>query len=102
MFQRTAVTLETDIRFGGLDCTGFTADVSVEGAFVRATDEADPLLSLLEPGDCVELRVTMPLEQRLVIPARVVRKQNAGVGLEFQQQEPRFNASQILATLAPS
>lgn len=101
MFNRTSVTLETDIRFGGLDCTGFTADVSALGAFVRATDEADPLLSLLQPGDDVELRVSMPLEKRLAIPARVVRKQPTGVGLEFQEQENRLDSSQILATLAP-
>ena len=48
MYHRTAVTLETEIRFSGLDCTGFTADVSAEGAFVRATDESAPLLSLLQ------------------------------------------------------
>jgi len=101
MFHRTAVTLETDIRFGGLDCTGFTADVSAQGAFVRASDEADPLLSLLQPGDNVELRVTMPLEEQLAIPARVVRKQDTGVGLKFQQPDDRFDSSQILATLGP-
>ena len=101
-FPRTAVTLETDIRFGGLDCTGFTADVSAVGAFVRATDEADPLLSLLQPGDSVELHVAMPTEPRLAIPARVVRKQSTGVGLKFSDPESRFDASQILATLAPS
>ncbi len=99
---RTAVTLETDIRFGGLDSTGFTADVSALGAFVRAIDESDPLLSLLQPGDDVELHVSMPLANRLAIPARVVRKQPTGVGLKFDRAEPRFDASQILATLAPS
>ena len=102
MFNRTAVTLEIDIRFGGLDCTGFTADVSSMGAFVRPTDEADPLLALLEPGDRVELCVNMPLDERLAIPAQVVRKQPTGVGLKFLHAEPRFDSSEILTTLAPS
>ncbi len=101
-FHRSSVTLETDIRFGGLDSTGFTADVSSLGAFVRPTDEADPLLSLLQPGDDVELRVSMPLERQLAIPARVVRKLPTGVGLKFAHAEPRFDAAEILATLAQS
>jgi len=101
-FNRASVTLETDIRFGGLDSTGFTADVSSLGAFVRPTDESDPLLSLLQPGDDVELRVSMPQEHQLAIPARVVRKLPTGVGLKFAHAEPRFDASEILATLAPS
>jgi PilZ domain len=100
--DRTAVTLETDIRFGGLDSTGFTADVNSLGAFVRPTDESDPLLSLLQPGDDVELRVSMPRKQQLAIPARVVRKQPTGVGLRFARAEPRFDAAEILATLPPS
>jgi hypothetical protein len=101
-FNRTSVTLETDIRFGGLDSTGFTADVSSLGAFVRPTEESDPLLSLLQPGDDVELRVSMPLERQLAIPARVVRKHPTGVGLKFARAEPRFDAAEILETLAPS
>lgn len=102
MFDRTAVTLATDIRFGGLDCTGFTADVSAVGAFVRASDEADPLLALLQPGDDVELRMHSASNANLAIPARVVRKQSTGVGLQFSKHEPRFDASRILATLASS
>jgi len=101
-FNRTAVTLETDIRYGGLDCTGFTADVSAVGAFIRASDEADPLLSLLQPGDSVELHVAMPTAQRVAILARVVRKQSTGVGLKFHQHESRFDTAEILASLAPS
>ncbi len=100
--NRTAVTLQTDIRFSGLDCTGFTADVSALGAFVRANDESDPLLSLLQPGDDVELHVSIPMAKRLAIPARVVRKQPTGVGLKFAKAEPRFDAKEILATFSPS
>ncbi len=99
-FNRTAVTLAADIRFGGLDCTGFTADVSAVGAFVRATDEADPLLALLQPGDDVELRMGNAVNRSLAIPARVVRKQTSGIGLQFDKQEPRFESSQILTTLS--
>jgi hypothetical protein len=102
LFDRAAVTLATDIRYGGLDCSGFTADVSAMGAFVRATDDADPLLSLLQPGDQVELRLATALAERVSVQARVVRKQSTGVGLQFHQAEPRFDAARILATLTTS
>ena len=97
--NRTAVRLETDIRFEGLDCTGFTADVSISGAFVRASDSADPLLSILNPGDWVELRVELQQAEPLAIPAKVVRKHGNGVGFEFMYLEPRLQSDQILGTL---
>lgn len=98
--NRTTVCLETDIRFEGLDCTGFTADVSVSGAFVRANDDADPLLALLNPGDWVELRVELQQAEPLAIPAKVVRKLGTGVGFEFMYLEPRLQSDRILGTLA--
>ena len=93
--ERTEVALETDIRYEGLDCTGLMADVSRSGALVRATEEADPILSLLQPGDWVELSITLEQPEPVSIPARVVRKQTTGVGFEFLYAEPRLSSSQL-------
>ena len=99
-FERTAATIVTDIRYEGLDCTGFTADVSASGAFVRAGEDADPVLSLLCPGDCVELRLPLETPHPLRIQARVVHKTSWGVGFEFFQKEPRLDSCALLATLS--
>jgi len=84
------VTLPADLRYEGLDCTGFTADVSRTGAFVRAGDEADPLLAVIQPGDLVQLHLSPQGGEALIIPARVVHKQGAGVGIAFHRAEPSF------------
>jgi hypothetical protein len=42
------------------------------------------------------------LTERVSVQARVVRKQSTGVGVQFHQAEPRFDASHILATLTVS
>ena len=88
--RRFAVRLPVDIRYEGLDCTGFTADVSVRGAFVRAGVEADPLLSVLQPGDWVTLSVALSGDEPIDIPARVVHSRDRGAGFEFMNLEPRL------------
>jgi hypothetical protein len=93
------VTLHTDIRYEGLDCTGFLADVSRTGAFVRAGDEADPLFGVLQLGDWLELHLAPIGSKPLVIPARVVRMLGHGIGVEFGQTEPRFDAEVGAAAL---
>jgi hypothetical protein len=87
------VTLPADLRYEGLDCTGFTADVSRTGAFVRAGDEADPVLAILQPGDLIQLHLSPQGGEALIIPAQVVHKQGAGVGIAFRRAEPSFDRS---------
>ncbi len=89
--ERAPVSLPAHLRYEGLDCTGFTADVSRTGAFVRPQDEADPVLAVLEPGDLIQLHLIPDVGDALVIPAQVVHKQSAGVGLRFNRTEPRLD-----------
>lgn len=98
---RRAVTMRTDIRYEGLDCTGFLADVSRSGAFLRAGDEADPLLDLLRVGDWLELRLASIGGKPLVIPARVVRLTEVGIGVEFGQEELRLYEAAAPPAAAP-
>lgn len=92
--QRLAVTLPTEIRFDGLDCTGYLADVSRTGAFVRASEEEDPLFSVLRPGDWLELRLAPIGGKPLVIPARVVHRRELGIGVEFRRPQAPLDAEQ--------
>lgn len=88
--QRTEVTLPTEIRYEGLDCTGFVADISRTGAFLRPGDEADPLLGVLSVGDLVELHLAPVGGKALVIPARVVHRRPQGIGVEFSKAAESF------------
>lgn len=94
MAKRFALTLPTEIRFDGLDCTGYLADVSRTGAFVRANEEEDPLLSVLQLGDWLELRLAPIGGKALAIPARVVHRRNQGIGVEFRQAQAQLDAEQ--------
>jgi hypothetical protein len=94
---RWAVNLAVDLRFDGLDCTGFTADVSPFGAYVRAGEDSDPLLGVVQVGDQLELRLGEPSGEPIEVRARVVRKHPAGLGLEFLTEEPRLHLSHLSA-----
>lgn len=91
---RVAVTLPTEIRYEGLDCTGYLADVSRTGAFVRASDEEDPLFSVLELGDWLELHLAPTGGKALSIPAKVINRRPQGIGVEFARSQSRFDAEQ--------
>ena len=94
---RYAVSLAVDLRFEGLDCTGFTADVSPFGAYVRASEDSDPLLCVIQVGDQIELRLGEPTGEPIEVRARVVRKHPAGLGLEFLREEPRLDLPKLSA-----
>jgi hypothetical protein len=89
---RWAVNLRTDLHFEGLYATGFVADVNPYGAFVRASEDADPLLSALENEDVVCLRFALPTGESLEVNARVVHIYEHGLGLEFVSREPRVES----------
>jgi hypothetical protein len=87
---RWAVNLRTDVRFEGLLGTGFVADVNPYGAFVRAAEDADPLMSVLQSADLVQLRFDLPDAEPVEVSARVVHLYEDGLGLEFVQRETRL------------
>ena len=87
---RWAVNLRTDVRFEGLRGTGFVADVNPFGAFVRAAEDADPLMSVLQSSDLVQLRFDVPGAEPVEVNARVVHLYADGLGLEFVQRETRL------------